>query len=163
VVRARVLVAVAIASCARTGPAPVTVTKSSQPAATARAPIAAWFGQWRDEDDTFERKTRFDRVDGESFGWRIKLRCTGPVRFREVMRLPSPGDWTFTPEEMPGTTISSDSTTTTTIDYAACKQGWIEHVWNLAAEDPAGTYVITVEIEGYATQTFRPRFVDVDR
>ena len=123
------------------------------------APLAAWFGTWNDETGKFERKTRFEKVEGQSFGWRIKTRCTGPLKFREVMRLPSPGDWTFTHEDMPGTKISDDQTTTTTIDYAACKQGWVEHVWSVAAEDPAGTYVITVELDGYATQTFRPKFI----
>jgi hypothetical protein len=75
------------------------------------------------------------------------------------MRLPGPGEWTFTPTEMPGTTVSDDQTTTTTIDYAACKQGWVEHVWTVTAGDPVGTYVITVELEGYQPQTFRPKFV----
>ncbi len=122
-----------------------------------RAPVAAWFGSWT--DGRFERSTKIPKVEGQSFGWRIKTRCTGPLRFREVMRLPAPGDWTFTPEDLPGTTISDDQTTTTTIDYAACKRGWVEHVWSVAAGDPAGTYVITVEVEGYTPQTFRPRFV----
>ncbi len=102
---------------------------------------------------------KIPKVDGQKFGWRIKTRCTGPVRFREVMRMPSRGDWGFTAEETPGTTISDDQTTTTTVDYAACKMGWVEHQWTVAEGDPAGTYVITVELDGYATQTFRPKFV----
>ncbi len=125
-----------------------------------RPPLAAWFGQWNLDTETFQRKTRFSRIEGETFGWRIRTRCAGPVKFREVMRMPRPGDWRFTPEQMPGTTISADQTTTTTVDYAACRAGWVEHVWTLSADDPAGTYVITVELDGYRPQTFRPRFVD---
>lgn len=121
--------------------------------------IAAYFGAWDADTGKFERRTWFDKVEGQSFGWKIKTRCTGPVKFREVMRLPGPGDWTFTPEELPGTTISDDQTTTTTVDYAACKQGWVEHQWSVAADDPAGTYVITVELDGHAPHTFRPKFV----
>ena len=121
-------------------------------------PIVALFGRW-DEDTKFERANEIERTEGQLFGWRIKTRCTGPLKFREVMRLPAPGDWAFTPEELPGTTISEDSTTTTTIDYAACKQGWVEHVWSVSPEDPVGTYVITVELDGYAPTTFRPKFV----
>jgi hypothetical protein len=146
------------AGCARTGatpavpeaPAPVTV-------AGPPAPIAAWFGAWDEDTGKFERRAKIPKVDGQTFGWRIKTRCTGPVRFREVMRLPAPGDWSV--EDMPGTTISDDQTTTTTIDYAACKAGWVEHQWSVAEGDPAGTYVITVQLDGYATQTFRPKFV----
>ncbi|MDQ3364369.1 MAG: hypothetical protein M3680_02975 [Myxococcota bacterium] len=125
-----------------------------------RAPLAAWFGQWNLDTEAFQRKTRFFRVEGETFGWRIRTRCTGPVKFREVMRMPRPGDWRFTPEQLPGTTISADQATATTLDYAACRAGWVEHVWTLSADDPAGTYVITVELEGYTPQTFRPRFVE---
>lgn len=157
----RVIVLVGLLSCTRPRPTPP-IAEPPPPVADDSgppAPLAAWFGTWNEDTQKFERKTRFEKVEGQSFGWRIKTRCTGPVKFREVMRLPSPGDWTFTDEDMPGTKISSDQTTTTTVDYAACKQGWVEHVWTVAAEDPAGTYVITVELEGYAMQTFRPKFI----
>ena len=164
-VRVLVVAAISLLGCARSRPAtPITEPPSpvSEPARRAgpQAPLAAWFGAWNDDGDRFVRKTRFEKIEGETFGWRIKTRCTSPVRFREVMRLPSPGDWSFTPEEMPGTTISDDRTTTTTVSYAACRQGWVEHVWTVAAGDPAGTYVITVELEGHTRQTFRPKFVD---
>ena len=147
-----------LASCTRPSPAPPIIHTPPPVRTGPVAPIAAWFGTW-DDNTKFERKNRIDNVEGQAFGWRIKTRCTGPLKFREVMRLPGPGDWTsFESEELPGTTISDDQTTTTTIDYAACRQGWVEHQWTVAASDPAGTYVITVELDGYATQTFRPRF-----
>ena len=157
------------AGCARTRPAPSLephdpqyVDAPSPVASGPMIPLAASFGTF-DGDNRFARASRIPKVEGQSFGWRIKTRCTGPVRFREVMSLPAPGDWSLDPEEQPGTTISDDQTTTTTIDYAACKQGWVEHVWTVAAGDPAGTYVITVELDGYATQTFRPTFVTPER
>jgi len=136
--------------------APVSeIVGASEPA----APLAVTFGSWNEDRTRFELRSRFPQLEGQPFGWRIKTRCTGPVKFREVMQLPAAGDWTLTPEEMPGTTISADQTTTTTIDYAACKAGWVEHGWSLAAGDPAGTYVITVELDGHTPQTFRPTFV----
>ena len=163
-VRVLVVVAIGLLGCTRPRPAPAIADAPPPPEPARRTgpepPLAVWFGTWSDDSDRFERKTRFAKVEGETFGWRIKTRCTSPVRFREVMRLPAPGDWSFTPDEMPGTTISEDRTTTTTIGYAACRQGWVEHVWTVAAGDPAGTYVITVELEGYARQTFRPKFVE---
>ena len=125
-------------------------------------PLAAAFGIWDGETARFSRQSKIPKVEGQSFGWRIKTRCTGPLRFREVMRLPAPGEFTFTPAEVPGTIVSDDQTTTTTIDYAACRQGWLEHHWIVAANDPVGTYVITVEVEGYAPQTFRPKFVTAE-
>jgi hypothetical protein len=159
-----ILVGVALtAGCPRTRPTPV----SSLPTPAAQTtdstgpsePIAAWFGTWHEESSRFARTQKIDKVEGVTFGWRIKTHCTGPVKFREVMHLPSPGDWSFEPAELPGTIISDDQTTTTTTDYAACKQGWVEHRWTIAANDPAGTYVITVELDGYAPTTFRPQFV----
>jgi len=159
-VRGLILIGFLLASCARPGPAPATVgAPAPAPKAGPAAPLAAWFGAFDEDTGKLERRMKIPKVDGQMFGWRIKTRCTGPVRFREVMRMPSPGDFGFTAEDAPGTTISDDQTTTTTIDYAACKRGWVEHQWTVAEGDPAGTYVITVELDGYATQTFRPKFV----
>jgi hypothetical protein len=155
-----ILVGVAMAAgCARPRPAPVIAGPTPVRAAGPAAPIAAWFGTWHEESNRFTRAQKIDKVEGTTFGWRIKTRCSGPLKFREVMRLPTPGDWNFGPGELPGTIISDDQTTTTTTDYAACKQGWVEHRWSIAANDPAGTYVITVELDGYAPTTFRPQFI----
>ena len=149
-----------LAGCPRPGTTPAIETAPAEVAATGPAtPLAAWFGTWNDETSKFERAQKIDKVEGVTFGWRIKTACIAPVKFREVMRLPSPGDWSIDPGELPGTVISEDQTTTTTTDYAACKQGWVEHRWAIAADDPAGTYVITVELDGYATTTFRPKFI----
>jgi hypothetical protein len=152
----RVILLFGFCACARSGA--TRPTPPPPPPSEPQQQLVAWFGVWSDAG--FERRTKIRKVAGQRFGWRIKTHCTGPIHFREVMKLPAPGDWTFTPDELPGTTISEEGTTTTTIDYAACKRGWVEHVWTVAAGDPVGTYVITVELEGYATQTFRPKFVD---
>ena len=148
-------------ACARPRPTPPPAT-DPPPApedGISPRPVAAWFGTFDDETGKFSKHLAIPKVEGQRFGWRIKVRCTGPVRFREIMRLPAPGDFSFTPEDVPGTIVSDDQTTTTTVDYAACKQGWLEHHWIVAAGDPAGTYVITVELDGYAMQTFRPKFI----
>ncbi|MBA3393440.1 MAG: hypothetical protein H0T89_12385 [Deltaproteobacteria bacterium] len=161
-----------IASCQPAGRPPSGPSKRSTAIDPASAPapapaphrrplpvLAAMFGAPNEETGKLERRARLPRVQGQRFGWRIKVRCTGPVKFRELMKLPSAGDWSET-TDLPGTTISEDATTTTTVDYAACKAGWVEHLWVVAENDPAGTYVITVELDGHATQTFRPRFVE---
>jgi hypothetical protein len=155
-----ILVGVAMsAACPRPRSTPMRTAPTPAEPVGPDAPIATWFGTWNEESNRFVRTQKIDKVEGVLFGWRIKTRCTGPMKFREVMRLPAPGDWAFEPAELPGTTISADQTTTTTTDYAACKQGWVEHRWTIAANDPAGTYVITVELDGYATTTFRPQFI----
>ena len=104
------------------------------------------------------REVRFE--EGKSFGWRIRLPCMQPIEYLEVMKLPSPGELTIDPEEIRETTISDDKKTITTRDYAACIAGWVEHTWSLTPEDPKGVWEITVAIEGYGTQVFRPRFVE---
>jgi hypothetical protein len=154
--RALVLVGLVLGCSQGPRPAPpITEPDLPEPTGPVR-PLAAQFGHWDTDTSQFERSAQIELTEGERFGWRIKLRCTGPVQFREVMRLPAPGDWD---DELPGTTISDDQMVATTIDYAACKQGWIEHVWSVAAGDPAGSYVITVELDGYVPTTFRPKFV----
>ena len=147
----------ALAACAPSVsrlPAP-----APDPEVRPRPSLVAQLGHWDDDEARFVRSTRFLLEEGTSYTWRIRLPCTGPVLFREVQPLPAPGDWTFSLQDMPGTTISEDRTTTTTVDYAACVDGWIEHTWVLAANDPPGQYVITVSIDGYPPQTFRPRFI----
>jgi hypothetical protein len=154
----RGFVLIGLLGCARgTRPAPPVVEPEPIEPEGPMRPSAAHFGRW-DDENRFERANQIEASEGQLFGWRIKTRCTGPLRFREVMRLPAPGNWTTDPDELPGTTISDDQMIATTIDYAACKQGWIEHVWSVSAGDPAGTYVITVELDGYVPATFRPRF-----
>jgi hypothetical protein len=104
------------------------------------------------------REVRYE--EGKVFGWRIRLPCRQPVEYLEVMTLPSPGELAIDPEEIRETTISADKKTITTRDYAACIGGWLEHTWSLTPEDPKGVWEISVAIDGYETQVFRPRFVD---
>jgi len=147
----------ALVDC-RSAPPPTPVAGTPIDVATARRPRAAMFGR-TDQVGRFLRITEIPLVDGTSFGWRLDLRCTGPVLFRETMLLPTPGDWTFTPEDLPETTISNGGKTATTYDYVACRDGWIEHSWRVARGDPPGEWIVTIEIEGYEPTVFRPKFL----
>ena len=124
----------------------------------AKRPKAAMFGR-TDETGRFLRVTEITHADGVVFGWKMDLGCTGPVLYKETMLLPTPGDWTFTPEELPETTISNGGKTATTTDYVSCRDGWIEHTWRIAKGDPPGEWLVTIEIEGYEPTVFKPRFV----
>ena len=77
-------------------------------------------------------------ASGKTFGWRIRLPCLQPVEYTEVMKLPAKGDFTFDPQELRETTISADGTVATTLDYAACFDGWIEHSWTPGGQRSAG-------------------------
>src|SRR5262245_15997440 len=132
-------------------------TRSSAPAGRTDAPkqpVASSFG--KAENGEIKKQVRFE-LDGETvFGWRLKLPCTGPTKFRESLQMPAPGDWGF---DTVTTTISADKTRSVVVDYAPCFDGWIEHAWTTSRNDPPGEYVLTVEIEGFAPQVFRASFV----
>jgi hypothetical protein len=138
-------------------PAIVTPPKPQPPPEPAlKQPAATLFGLV--VDGAYKRQSRFELSEDTVYGWRIKLPCTGPTMFRETLQLPAPGDWTFDPETTKHIKLSSDRRRAVTEDYSGCYDGWIQHSWTIAAEDPPGEYVLTVEVEGYQPQTFRGRF-----
>jgi hypothetical protein len=137
------------------GPRPKT---SPEPAA--RQPAATMFGLL--VDGAFKRQSRFDLAEDTVYGWRIKLPCTGPTVFRETLQLPAAGDWPFDPKTTKHIRLSADKRRAVTEDYSGCYDGWIQHTWTVTPDAPPGEYVLTVEIEGYQTQTFRARFVRSD-
>jgi len=122
-----------------------------------KQPVAALFGLVT--DGVYKRQNRFELSEDTIYGWRIKLPCTGPTVFRETLQLPSTGDWSFDPAVMKQTKLSTDRRRAVTEDYSGCYDGWIQHAWTIAANDPPGEYVLTVEVDGYQPQTFRGRFL----
>jgi len=125
-----------------------------------KQPAATLFG--RVEEGVYKRQSRFPLSEDTAYGWRIKLPCTGPTLFRETLQMPAAGDWTFDPEISKHIQLSADRKRAVTEDYSGCYDGWIQHAWTIAANDPPGEYVLTVEVEGYQRQTFRGRFVQPD-
>ena len=123
-----------------------------------KRPVDALFGR-PDENGRWLRLRDVKFIPGKTFGWRIRLPCLQPIEYTEVMKLPSKGDFTFDPQELRETTISTDGKIATTHDYAACIDGWIEHSWSLAEHDPPGIWEISVAIAGYETQVWNIHFV----
>jgi hypothetical protein len=151
----------AVVGCASVAPSPTDPTPAAitpVEVTVPRRPKAAMFGR-TDETGRFLRVTEITHADNVVFGWKMDLGCTGPVLYKETMLLPAPGDWTFTPEELPETAISNGGKTATTTDYVACRNGWIEHTWRIAKNDPPGEWIVTIEIEGYEPTVFKPTFV----
>jgi hypothetical protein len=122
-----------------------------------RQPAATLFGLA--VDGAFKRQSRFELEEGTAYGWRIKLPCTGPTLFRETLQLPAPASWG--PDEASARSIklSADRRRAVLDDYSGCYDGWIQHTWAVATDDPPGEYLFTVEVEGYQPQTFHGRFV----
>ncbi len=125
---------------------------------TPKPPVAAMFGR-PDENGRWLRLRDIKFTAGKVFGWRIHLPCRQPVEFTEIMKLPAPGDWTFSPDDLRETTISGAGKIATTHDFATCTDGWIEHSWTISPKDPTGEWEISVAVPSYQTQVWRVRFV----
>ena len=136
----------------------ITPPPPARPAGPAlKQPAATLFGLV--VDGVYKRQSRFELAEDTVYGWRIKLPCTGPTLFRETLQRPAAADW---PEETATSkhiTLSADRKRAVNEDYSGCYDGWIQHTWQIAADDPPGEYVFTVEVEGYQPQMFHGRFV----
>jgi hypothetical protein len=134
-----------------TAPAPAAAPAQRQPAATMFGSVV---------DGAFKRQSRFELEEGMAYGWRIKLPCTGPTLFRETLQLPAPASWGgIDASSSRIVKLSADRRRAVVDDYSGCYDGWIQHTWQIAADDPPGEYVFTIEVEGYQSQTFHGRFV----
>ncbi|MEJ7601639.1 MAG: hypothetical protein WKG01_27295 [Kofleriaceae bacterium] len=156
-----IVVVIVAAACTANNPGPTTPSPTAietVEVTSLRRPRAVMYGR-TDDTGRFLRILEIPLVESTTFGWRMDLGCTGPVLYRETMRLPAPGDWTFTPDELPETTISDGKRTATTRDYVACRAGWIEHTWRVSTGDPPGQWIVTVEIEGFEPTVWKPMFV----
>jgi hypothetical protein len=142
-----------VAACG-SQPAIVKPPAPARPDEALKQPAATLFGQVI--DGSFRRQSRFELSEDTIYGWRIKLPCTGPTLFRETLQLPAPGEWSV--DEVT-TKVSADRKRAVTESYSGCYDGWIQHQWTIATGDPPGEYVLTVEVEGYQSQTFRGRFI----
>jgi hypothetical protein len=155
-----VLVLMWVAACG-SQPAIVTAPPAPRrPEPALKQPAATLFGLV--VDGAYKRQSRFELSEDTVYGWRIKLPCTGPTLFRETLQLPGPGDWSSDPEVLKRIKLSPDRKRAVIEDYSGCYDGWIQSSWTITPNDPAGEYVVTVEVDGYQPQTFRGRFVSAD-
>jgi hypothetical protein len=142
----------------RSQPAIVTPAPAPAPAEPAlKQPAATLFGAV--VDGAYKRQSRFDLSEEPTYGWRIKLPCTGPTVFRETLQLPGAREWELEPADRKRIKVSADRRRAVTEDYSGCYDGWIQHSWTIASDDPPGEYVLVVEVAGYERQTFRGRFL----
>lgn len=94
--------------------------------------------------------------DGQEFGWRMQLKTKlTQVRVREELTLPAePRTW-GDPEPGLKRRTSADGRTATTELLLVPVDGVIQFSWTVTRGDPAGTWVLKVQVEDLPVQTFR--------
>ncbi len=104
----------------------------------------------------FVPSTMLSLHDGQQFGWRMKLQTQlATVRVREELTLPTePRTW-GDPEPDLKRKTSADGRTATTELLLVPVDGVIQFSWTVTRGDPAGTWVLKVQVEDLPVQTFR--------
>ena len=94
--------------------------------------------------------------DGQEFGWRMQLQTKlTQVRVREELTLPAePRTW-GDPEPGLKRKTSTDGRTATTELLLTPVNGVIQFTWTVTQRDPAGTWLLKVQVEDLPPQTFR--------
>ena len=94
--------------------------------------------------------------DGQEFGWRMQLKTKlTQVRVREELTLPTePRTW-GDPEPGLKRRTSADGRTATTELLLMPVDGVIQFTWTVTRGDPAGAWVLKVQVEDLPAQTFR--------
>lgn len=104
----------------------------------------------------FVPSTTLPLQDGQQFGWRMQLQTKlTTVRVREELTLPTePRTWGDPEPELKRKT-SADGRTATTEMLLVPVDGVIQFSWTVTRGDPAGTWVLKVQVEDLPVQTFR--------
>ncbi len=94
--------------------------------------------------------------DGQQFGWRMQLRTKlTTVRVREELTLPAePRTWGDPEPGLKRRTLADGRTATTELLLVPV-DGVIQFTWTVTRGDPAGTWLLKVQVEDLPVQTFR--------
>jgi hypothetical protein len=110
-----------------------------------------------DGEEQFFETSEVPAVDGQVFGWTIRLETTREtVHWQEHLRLPQPpADWGDAAED-PEILISSDGRNVAVKGESPVVENRIERFfWALAPGDPPGDYALDLAIEGREVARFR--------
>jgi hypothetical protein len=135
-------------------PRPAIVIERAQPAARDPRPHPEESVVGYMSGTQFVPASRIKLFPGQHYKWRIRLPCTTAVEFKETLVEPAPTTWGVSKN----TEVTEDQTTAITHDVSPCIDGWVEHGWIVNSDDPPGEYLVTVEIDGFATQRYRVDF-----
>lgn len=103
---------------------------------------------------TIFQTTRVPLQEGNTYGWRIKLKdYRGEVKWREVLRLPKPPE-TWGTDNGEDFSISADGKTSVIRRTQSAPEGVIENFWTIAPGDPVGRHRIEVYIDDRLISTF---------
>lgn len=94
--------------------------------------------------------------DASCFQWTVKVDAKGPLRIKEVLKLPdAPETWGEADDnEFSPTATSADRKSAVTTLFMAAKDGVLTNGWCIAAGDPVGHYRIEVFYEEQSLKTF---------
>lgn len=100
--------------------------------------------------------------DISCYEWMIKVDAKGPLRIKEVFKLPvAPQSWGEADNnEFSPTMPSADRTTAVTVLFMPAKDGVLRHSWCVATGDPAGPYAIEVLHEEQSLKRFEFELVE---
>jgi hypothetical protein len=164
--------ALALSGCKDRPAAPGTMPATARVAAEASAPqlplkiaadlviTEASFGVLKTDgngEDQFFETGEVPAVDGQVFGWTVKLQTTREtVHWQEHLRLPAaPADWGDAAED-PEILISGDGKNVAVKGESPVVQESIERFyWALAPGDPPGDYALDLAVEGKEVARFR--------
>jgi hypothetical protein len=112
-------------------------------------------------EETFEPTNIVPLVEGQSYGWIIKLSSGHTkVKLKEVFELPASPDTWGGGEASGEHEISEDRKVAITEREVDVERGYIQNFWSVAPGDPVGDYVIRVYVNGLLLETFTFRVVE---
>jgi len=93
-------------------------------------------------------------IEKQSYGWIIQVKTDkATVHYREELSLPAAAK-TWGTEGSADIKVGQDQRTSVTERDVTPKNGIILNVWNVAAGDPAGHYIIKVTVDGSGVRQF---------
>lgn len=119
------------------------------------------FGIWSPDADgalRFKATALVPNEEDQAYGWRVRVaESDRAMKWIETVTLPEAPDSWGDMEDDPNVLISDDGRTATTVGAVIPDGGYVEGTWYVAIGDPAGEYVMSVELSDgrRASFTFR--------
>jgi hypothetical protein len=108
------------------------------------------FGIWSPDAEgamRFVATADVPNVEDQAYGWRVRVaESERALKWIETVTLPQPPESWGDMEDDPNVVISDDGRTATTVGAVIPDGGYLEGTWYVAIDDPAGEYVMSVEL-----------------
>ncbi len=135
----------------------VSLAQSPAPSSAPAEIVNSAFGLFQvdaNSQASFHATSVVPLIEKQSYGWVMRVKTDkATVHYREEFTLPAaPKTWGT--ESSPDIRVRGDQLTSVTERDVEPKNGVILNVWNVAAGDPSGHYVIKVTVDGAAVRQF---------